>query len=212
MSSNRVTDKKFSIPFYLIKADVMIKIVSYLLQLVGVSAGVFVGLTLKSGAPAETHAPEAEAKEAADAKHSGGEEKAKDKKKKEKKAKTDKKGKDDKHGKDDNDSSRNTFVKFSRQFIVPIVQKNGTNALVVLDINLEVSPAAAEKAYAQEPKVRDALLSTLLELSSEGAFSAAYTDQENMTAIRARLLESAHLILNDEVHEVLILSLARQNF
>lgn len=187
----------------------MIKIVSYLLQLVGVSAGVFVGLTLKNGAPTETHAPEADAEEAADAKHNGGEEKAIDKKKK---AKADKKAKDDKNHKDDNDSSRNSFVKFSRQFIVPIVQKNGTNALVVLDINLEVSPAAAEKAYAQEPKVRDALLSTLLELSSEGAFSAAYTNQENMDAIRARLLESAHRVLNDEVHEVLILSLARQNF
>lgn len=184
----------------------MMKIIPFLLQLVGVCAGVFLGLTLKSGPPPQAYASEDEAEETLDAEHSADAREAKDKKK-------DKKAKDDKKKKqDDKDSSKNIFVKFSRQFIVPVVQQNDTNALVVLDINLEVSPAVSETAYAQEPKVRDALLSTLLELSSEGAFNASYTDQENMDAIRARLLESARKVLNDEVHQVLILSLARQNF
>lgn len=192
----------------------MIKIVSFVLQLAGVCGGVFLGLTLKGGAPAESYAPEDGEEQVAEAKSDGEAKKDEDKKKDkdEKKDKKDKKAKSDKKGKDDKNSNRNVFVRFSRQFIVPVVHTDGANSLVMLDINLEVSPTTSEAAYAQEPKVRDALLATLLELSTEGAFSAAYTEQDNLDAIRIRLLAAARDILGDEVHQVLILSLARQGF
>ena len=186
----------------------MIKIVSFLLQLVGVAGGVFLGLSLKGGAPATPHDVEGVMEETGDA---ASEKKTKDDKK-DKDGKKDKKAKDDNHGEEDKSNSNHVFVKFSRQFIVPVIQPDGANSLVMLDINLEVSSSASETAYAQEPKVRDALLSTLLELSTEGAFNAGFTDQSNLEDMRARLLASAREVLNEDVHEVLILSLARQSF
>ena len=179
----------------------MIKIVSLLLQVVGVGAGVYLGLWLKAGSqdasgavseePAQTDGAENEQHKAAD-------KKASNKKK-------------DSYSGDSGDNGNLAFMKFSRQFIVPVVQSNGVNALVMLDINLEVAASATDAAYAQEPKVRDALLSTLLQLSTEGAFNARFTDQGNIDAVRARLLEAAKTVLHDDVHEVLILSIARQN-
>lgn len=180
----------------------MIKIASFILQLLGVVGGVFLGLSLKSGPPADAHEVEDVMAEAGDAKAGKEDDKAKDDKKDEK----------DEGGEYDDGAGDHVFVKFGRQFIVPVVQTNGANALVVLDINLEVSSSAADAAYAQEPKVRDALLSTLLELSTEGAFNAGFTNQANLEAIRGRLLASSRTVLNEDVHQVLILSIARQSF
>lgn len=181
----------------------MIKIVSFVLQLLGVVGGVFLGLSLKSAPPAASEGAGEMMAEAGEAKDE----------KKDKKDKDDKKGDKAKDGGDEDKSANNhVFVRFSRQFIVPVVQASGENSLVMLDINLEVSPSASETAYAQEPKVRDALLSTLLELSTEGAFNESFTDQENLADIRSRLLVSAQDVLKEDVHQVLILSLARQSF
>lgn len=182
----------------------MIKIISLLLQVAGVCGGVYLGLMLKGGAPDES-APLSE--NATPAEASANQAKTADKKADSKKKDKKKDGKNGKNG----ENGSLAFVKFSRQFIVPVVQSNGVNALVMLDINLEVTPSSTEVAYAQEPKVRDALLSTLLQLSTEGAFNARFTDQGNMDAIRARLLEAAQTVLHEDVHQVLILSIARQN-
>ena len=176
----------------------MIKIISLLLQAAGVSAGVFIALMLKNGQADDHAAP------AADAEQGDKGEAAKDKTKDKKKA-------DNKKGGDYGDGGDYGFVKFGRQFIVPVVRPDGVNALVVLDINLEVPSDATEKVYSREPKVRDALLSTLLRLSSEGAFNARFTDAQNMDQIRAELLESARAVLEEDVRQVLILSIARQN-
>lgn len=180
----------------------MIKIVSLLLQVVGVGAGVYLGLWLKAGSPDALNAGSEESTQTTE------KTKAADAKADEKKENNKKK---DGHGEDSGDNGDLAFMKFSRQFIVPVVQLNGVNALVMLDINLEVSPSATDIAYAQEPKVRDALLSTLLQLSTEGAFNARFTDQGNMDAVRGRLLQAAKTVLHEDVHEVLILSIARQN-
>ena len=174
----------------------MIKIISLLLQAAGVSAGVFVALMLKNG-QADSHAAPAAGAEQGEAGEGSKGEKKKDSGKKK--------------GGDYGDSGEYGFVKFGRQFIVPVVKPDGVNALVVLDINLEVPTDVTETVYAREPKVRDALLSTLLRLSSEGAFNARFTTAENMDQIRGELLEAARAVLGDDVHEVLILSIARQN-
>ena len=180
----------------------MIKIISLLLQAAGVSAGVFVALMLKNG-QADSHAAPAADAEQGEAGEKGD---AKDGDNKKNKKKGDKK-----KGGDYGDSGEYGFIKFGRQFIVPVVKPDGVNALVVLDINLEVPTDVTETVYAREPKVRDALLSTLLRLSSEGAFNARFTNAENMDQIRGELLEAARAVLGDDVHEVLILSIARQN-
>lgn len=187
----------------------IIRAASFLLQLIGVAGGVFLGLALKGPPPAAPY----DAEGAVDAKGAGKDDKsAKGGEKSVKKDAGGKKGKKDKDGKDDAEEESYAYVRFGRQFIVPVVQTDGANALVVLDLNLEVTPSASDAAYQQEPKVRDALLSTLLELSTEGAFNASFTDQENLEAMRARLLTAAREVLKEDVHGVLILSIARQSF
>ena len=138
-----------------------------------------------------------------------------EKPKKEKKKKS---KKDDKHGGGHGgghgkaDAGGETgFMKFSRQFIVPVVTRSNVSALVILDINLELDPSATENAYAREPKVRDALLKTLLQLSNEGAFGDGLLEEENLGEIRERLQASAKTVLGDEVIGVLILNVARQD-
>ncbi len=189
----------------------IIKAASFLLQLIAVIGGVFLGLALKGGPPAASYDAGAPADAGSGAEAGADDQHAKSAKKdgKDKKAKDDKSGK---AGKDSAEEENYVYIRFGRQFIVPVVQTDGSNALVVLDINLEVTPSASETAYQQEPKVRDALLSTLLELSTEGAFNASFTDQENLEAIRTRLLTAARQVLKDDVHGVLILSIARQSF
>lgn len=185
----------------------MMKIVSILLQVLFVSAGALAGLWLKAGGgdnsgheTADAHA-EATTHAAADA---HGDDK-KDKKKKKKKD-----GHGGGHG--DEPSSDAGYMKFSRQFIVPVIRRDNSNALLVIDLNLEMVPDATERAYSREPKIRDALLSTLLALSNEGAFEKKLLAEDNVSHIRARLRATAQEVLGDDVLDVLILSIARQDF
>lgn len=184
------------------------KIVSIVLQLIGVVAGVFLGLSMKSsGGQDGAGGSSAHAEEKHDDGH-GKKEKKKGKKKDKKGGKSH--GKKDGHGSGEEDAAYG-FLKFSRQFIVPVVQADHVQSLVILDINLEVDPSATERAYSQEPKVRDALLRALFTLSNEGAFSGGFVDEENMEKVRTSLLTAAHGIIGDDVTEVLILNVARQD-
>lgn len=190
----------------------MMKIVSIVLQVIFVSAGALGGLWLKSGGSggdASHEEAEAHGEEAShDAKDDHGDKS--DKKKEKKKKKKSDHGGDGDHG--EGDSGQSGFMKFSRQFIVPVIRRDNTNALVVIDINLELTPESTERAYSREPKIRDALLSSLLALSNEGAFEDNLLKDENVQTIRARLLASAQTVLGDDAIDVLILSIARQDF
>lgn len=186
----------------------MIKIIAIAIQALAVAGGAFVGVSLSSGSgKSSSAASENGADDQGDdhGKEEKSKPKAKDKKKKSKK--------DDKHGGGhEKDGGETTgFMKFSRQFVVPVVSRDNVSALVIIDINLELDPSATENAYSREPKLRDAILKTLLQLSNEGAFGKGILEEENLTDVRARLLGSAQTILNDDVIDVLILNVARQD-
>lgn len=201
----------------------MLKLLPIAFQIVGVAIGAAGGLFLKYTFAGDPSADTEEATHLSGAsENSEGKDKSekndnedKDKKKKDKKDKKkgDKKKKDkskDKDGYDKSDSGYG-YVKFSRQFIVPVVNTNGVNSLFVLDISLEVDSSQSEDAYAKEPKLRDAILNALLKLSNEGAFSNQFLREENIANIRSRLLEAAQPILDGQVNDVLILSISRQD-
>ena len=192
----------------------MIKILPILLQLIGVSAGAYLGLMLKNS-QADSPAPSADATHASAVNSdSHGQEEKSQKKKKEIKKKKSGHGEEKSHGGDhsaESSGADSAFLKFSRQFIVPVIKSNGVNSLVVIDINLEVEPSVSESAYSREPKLRDVLLSTLLKLSNNGAFNDQFLRQENIDTIRADLLTSAQSVLHDDVKDILILSISRQD-
>jgi|GEM_PF-1501159 len=178
----------------------MIKAIAIAVQAIAVAGGAYVGVTLSSGS---SGAPEEKAENSAE----------KEKKEEKKKAKKDKKAKGEKHGDDyGGDGAETTsFLKFSRQFVVPVVTRDNVSALVILDISLELDPAATESAYSREPKVRDAILKSLLQLSNEGAFGDALLEEDNLNDIRARLQAAARTILGEDLVGVLILNVARQD-
>lgn len=137
-----------------------------------------------------------------------GEEEAKEPQEKKKKKKDESYGEEGEGGVKVGSSN---YYKFSRQFIVPVVNGDNLQSLVILDLNLEIEPGVAEQAYALEPKLRDSLMTELLALSNEGRFETRLTDPTNYAEIRARLLVAALKIMPDGVKEVLILDIARQD-
>lgn len=182
----------------------MMKIIVIVLQVLAVAGGAFLGLSLKGGSEAPAHE--------SDDGYDGGKKKSdkgKDKKKDGKKGK-DKKGKDKDKKDGDGYGSGSSYMKFSRQFIVPVIKRDDVDALLILEINLELDSSTAENAYTKEPKVRDALLAALLQLSNEGAFAAKLLDEENLEIVRDKLYYAAKNVLGDAVVGVLILNVARQ--
>ncbi|MEM9705447.1 MAG: flagellar basal body-associated FliL family protein [Pseudomonadota bacterium] len=172
----------------------MAKILPLILQLIFVAGGVFAGFAIKpSNAPADAHAA------------------SEDKHKEEKKAHGG--GKKDKGEKEDEKSSGAisvSYVKFGRQFVVPILAENTPSHVVVLDINIEMPSGASESVYPLEPKLRDALLTVLFRLSNEGKLGPDMLVSSNMEALRAELLYAAQSIIGDKAKRILILNIARQ--
>jgi len=103
-----------------------------------------------------------------------------------------------------------TYMKFSRQFVAPIVKSGRPAAMMILDINLELDPAAADSIYPEEPKLRDAILKVLLEQASEGKLDGVFRDRALLEETRAKLLDSVRAVVGDDVISVLIMDLGYQ--
>lgn len=131
-----------------------------------------------------------------------------------KKADSEKK-KDDKHGgghgASDAKSGELTYYKFSREFVVPVVSNKRVDSLVILNLNLEVDSAVADKLYAIDPKLRDNIMTTLVSLSNEGEAMVSITDPANYELIRSTVLENLRVLVPEGLENVLILDMAKQH-
>ena len=104
------------------------------------------------------------------------------------------------------------YIQIGRQIIIPVVDGGETKALMMFDLALDVPTGLSEQVYGAEPRLRDAFLRILFQMSYTGAFSAAYTDERVIAELRGKLRRAARSLLGDEVAEVLILDLMRQEF
>ena len=104
------------------------------------------------------------------------------------------------------------YLKFGRQFVVPVVRRGQPKSMVILDINLEVDNSLDDSMYTLEPRLRDALLARLLALASEDMLPQALEDVDKMDAMKAALLETSRGIMGDAALNVLILDLGIQNY
>lgn len=102
------------------------------------------------------------------------------------------------------------YVKLSRQLIVPVVREGRTIALMLFDVAVDVVPEKRDAAFAREPRLRDAFLRALFELSNTGAFDRDYIDERVLEELRRTLLDRARLHLGMAAREVLILDVLRQ--
>ena len=82
--------------------------------------------------------------------------------------------------------------------------------MVLVSLSLEVKSGYKETVYAQEPKLRDALLQTMFDHANIGGFDGAFTQSGNLDLLKKSLFETARITLGDSLAEVLIIDIARQ--
>ena len=115
-------------------------------------------------------------------------------------------------GHDGEDASATNYMKFSRQFVVPVVHGGRPKSMVVLDINIVVDGSYDEGVYSLEPRLRDAFLARLLALSSEGMLPEMLEDMDKLLYLKAALLEESRKIMGEAALDVLVLDLGIQNY
>ncbi len=103
------------------------------------------------------------------------------------------------------------YVKLSNQFVIPVVEAGQVAALVVISLSLEVKPGTTEAVFASEPKLRDVFLQVLFDHANSGGFRGSFTDASNLVVLRQSLKEVAMQVLGEDVKDVLIVDIARQD-
>ena len=103
------------------------------------------------------------------------------------------------------------YVKLNNQFIVPVMAEGKVVSMVILSLSLEVATGSTEMAYQREPKLRDVFLQVLFDHANSGGFQGSFTDSANLILLRTALTEAAHSVLGDEVKDVLIADITRQD-
>jgi flagellar protein FliL len=119
-------------------------------------------------------------------------------------------GKKDSHG-DAASSSGVEYFKFSREFVVPIMRESRVESLVILNINLEVDASEIQRLFSMEPKIRDNIMTTLIELSNDGATLDSIATLKNYESIRSTVLLNLQTILPEGIRNVLIVDMAKQD-
>lgn len=189
----------------------MTKILTPVLIILGIFAGAF-GANFLKGSPAEPAA--AEAGEKADGEYPKEDKKKDDGHKDEKKDKKSDKGKkgDAKanKGKDGYGGSSITYYKFTREFIIPLMNESEIESLVILNINLEVDSSASPSLFTLEPKLRDNIMTTLIELSNDGTTLDYIGNVESYETVRSMVLKNLREILGEGILNVLIVDMAKQ--
>jgi flagellar FliL protein len=103
------------------------------------------------------------------------------------------------------------FYRFSREFVVPMLENGRVSSLVILNISLEIDPAISTRLFSIEPALRDSIMTTLIALSNDGRTFESITKLENYESLRAMVLMNLQTVVPDGIHNVLIMDMARQD-
>lgn len=160
----------------------MKKLLPLILLLVGSAAGVGAGIFLRPAPPPEEHV-EDEEKMTVESK-----------------------------GAVDETDIEHEYVKMNNQFVVPVVDGDQVTALVVLSLSLEVPAGHKDVIYAKEPKLRDSFLQVLFDHANIGGFEGAFTNANNLAVLRGALREVAQRDMGEQITDVLIIEIARQDY
>jgi flagellar basal body-associated protein FliL len=108
-------------------------------------------------------------------------------------------------------SSTTMYYRFSREFVVPLIENGRVASLVILNINLEVDAAISGTLFSKEPALRDNIMTTLIALSNDGRTFESITNVENYESLRAMVLMNLKQVMPTGINNVLILDMARQD-
>jgi len=84
-------------------------------------------------------------------------------------------------------------------------------SLVILNINLEADSSISQKLFSMEPKIRDNIMTTLIELSNDDRTFENITDVESYETIRAMVLMNLQKAVPTGIQNVLIVDIAQQD-
>lgn len=104
------------------------------------------------------------------------------------------------------------YIKMNNQFVVPVVKGDDVDALVVMSLSLEVPAGQKDAIYSQEPKLRDSFLQVLFDHANVGGFDGAFTNANNLSVLRDALREVAQKDMGEQITDVLIIEIARQDY
>lgn len=111
----------------------------------------------------------------------------------------------------DSEFNAGVFVKVGRQTIIPVVEGGETQALMLFELAVDVVPGENDLAFEMEPRLRDAFLRELFQMSHTGAFMTTFTDDRVIEELRQNLIRAAKKELGaSAVNDVLILDVMRQ--
>jgi hypothetical protein len=103
------------------------------------------------------------------------------------------------------------YARLSNQFVVPVVRDGTVGSLVVLSLSIEVPEGGKDNVFVHEPKLRDGFLQVLFNHANEGGFNGAFTSATNMRILRNSLRDAAHDIMGNNITDVLIIDIVRQD-
>ncbi|MEX1235219.1 MAG: flagellar basal body-associated FliL family protein [Roseovarius sp.] len=101
------------------------------------------------------------------------------------------------------------YVKMNNQFVVPIVERDRVEAMIVMSLSLEVTSGQSEAVYLQEPKLRDAFLQVMFDHANMGGFGGVFTDTAKLDTLKSGLTDVAFGILGEGFKSVLITDFVR---
>lgn len=186
-------------------------IITAIIAVVCIVAGGVGGHFLKSsGGPAEAATAKAEAGQDDDG-HGAKDDHAKKAEKDKAKPKEDKHAKSGGHGKDSAGSGGVAYYKFSREFVVPLIENGRVSSLVILNINLEIDASASGQMFSMEPALRDNIMTTLISLANDGRTFQTLSNIESYESMRAMVLMNLRKLVPNGIRNVLILDMARQD-
>lgn len=103
------------------------------------------------------------------------------------------------------------YAKLDKHFVVPVIEDQTVDALVVVTMAIEVDDGATDLVYLHEPKLRDEFLSVLFNHGRSGAFKDGFSEPQNLEDLKASLNKAATHIIGKASRQVLLTSIIRQD-
>ncbi len=109
------------------------------------------------------------------------------------------------------ESSDSMYFKFSREFVVPIMRQGDVESLVIINMSIEADPGVSDTLFRMEPKLRDNIMTTLIELSHETDSLQNFADVQNYETLRSAVLYGLQELVPEGIRNILIVDIGRQN-
>lgn len=109
------------------------------------------------------------------------------------------------------ESSDSMYFKFSREFVVPIMRQGDVESLVIINMSIEADPGVSDMLFRMEPKLRDNIMTTLIELSHETDSLQNFANVQNYETLRSAVLYGLQELVPEGIRNILIVDIGRQN-